>query len=83
MTEVLETEQAVIDTILNSKSYDQRSKVEHNSRFDEDLGIDSLARIDLVVALEKQFNVLFEESELADVSTVGDLVRVVDNALGK
>jgi acyl carrier protein len=42
----------------------------------DDLGIDSLARIDLVVGLERALGILIPESALAVVVTIDDLINV-------
>lgn len=42
----------------------------------DDLGIDSLARIDLVVGLERALGILIPESALAVVETIDDLINV-------
>jgi long-chain acyl-CoA synthetase len=40
-----------------------------------DLGLDSLARIELDVILEQQFGITFKPEEIADVKTVRDLLK--------
>ncbi|MDX8525907.1 phosphopantetheine-binding protein [Mesorhizobium sp. MSK_1335] len=51
------------------------------SNIAEDLGIDSLARIDLVVLIEKHFDVVFDEAEMVEVTTVQELFDVIQRAL--
>jgi acyl carrier protein len=47
------------------------SKVTREASFADDLDADSLDLVELVMALEEEFDVSIEEEELADVSTVG------------
>ncbi len=44
-----------------------------------DLGADSLDAIELNMALEEAFNVTIPESELVNMKTVGDIVRILQN----
>ncbi len=46
----------------------------------EDLGVDSLAAIELAMALEDAYEISLPDSVLAQVRTWGDLVRVVGAA---
>ena len=47
------------------------------SRLDRDLGLDSLARAELLLRLERRFAVELPESALAEAETPADLVRAV------
>lgn len=50
----------------------------------EDLGIDSLSRVDLIIAVEDKFGMQFEMSELdsSQWETVGELVDLVTKYSG-
>jgi len=48
-----------------------------------DLGIESLARIELMVALEKTLNVKIADEELSKVATVRELIMMVETALNQ
>jgi len=41
------------------------------------IGLDSFARIQLVLAMEEQFGFELSDSEAADLSTVDDLVNII------
>ena len=43
----------------------------------EESGLDSFARIDLVLAIEERFGFELSDSEAANLSTVDDLVKVI------
>lgn len=43
----------------------------------EESGLDSFARIELVLAIEEAFGFELSDSEAADLSTVDDLVKVI------
>jgi acyl carrier protein len=52
-------------------------------RFQEDLGVDSLAAVELLVAAEDRFGVqLLAHPRIASVRTVGDLVGLIESGLG-
>lgn len=52
------------------------------ARLDENLGCDSLDVIELLMALEDVFNVAFSSEEDAAVTTVGDLLDLVERHAG-
>ena len=57
---------------------------ELDSSLDRDLGFDSLAQIELLVRIEKSFNISLSEQILSTVDTVRDLLRaVITSAAGK
>lgn len=58
---------------------DYEGDIAPSSNFEE-MGVDSLSRVDLVVALEREFQVTIPDSVLAELRTVGDLASFVDGA---
>jgi acyl carrier protein len=56
-------------------------KVTLEANFAEDLDADSLDLVELVMALEEQFDITVDESELEDVSTVGEAFELVQSKL--
>ncbi len=46
-----------------------------------DLGADSLAEVELVIALEQSFDVDIPDEDIGEVRTVGDMVRHVAEAV--
>ena len=44
----------------------------------DDLDIDSLDLVDLVMSLEDEFSVELPDEALADMKTVGDIVRYIE-----
>ena len=53
-------------------------KVTMEARLAEDLEADSLAAVELSMALEEAFGVTIEDGVLPTLKTVGDLVNYVD-----
>ncbi|MCP3988117.1 MAG: acyl carrier protein [Actinomycetia bacterium] len=58
----------------------EASQVTREARFAEDLDADSLDLVELVMALEEEFNVSVEEEELEGIETVG---QAYDLIIGK
>jgi len=52
-------------------------QVTKEAKFAEDLDADSLDLVELVMALEEEFNVTVEESELEGIETVGGAYDLV------
>jgi acyl carrier protein len=56
-------------------------KVTKSARFADDLDADSLDLVELVMALEEQFGISVDESELEGVETVGQAFDLVTSKL--
>lgn len=56
-------------------------KVTREANFAEDLDADSLDLVELVMALEEQFGITVDESELEGVTTVGQAFDLVSGKL--
>ncbi len=56
-------------------------KVTLEANFADDLDADSLDLVELVMALEEQFGITVDESELEGVSTVGQAFELVSSKL--
>ena len=52
-------------------------QVEPSARFADDLGADSLDLVELVEALEEEFDVQIDDEELADIATVGEAYSLI------
>ena len=58
-------------------------EVSMESSFEEDLGADSVDLVELVMAMEEEFEVdEIPEEELTSLKTVGDCVRYLSTKLG-
>jgi acyl carrier protein len=56
--------------------------VTEGKSFTEDLGADSLAIVELVLALEEQFDVKIPDDEVDKIKTVGDAVAYIKSRVG-
>ena len=55
----------------------QPDQVKMEARFGDDLDADSLDLVELVMALEEEFDVTVDESELEGIETVGQAFELV------
>ncbi len=54
-------------------------KINRDTKFKEDLEIDSLDLFDLVMAVEDEFNIEIPSEELEKITTVGALVDFIES----
>ena len=74
--ELLERVQEVVQQYA-----DPSLKVEHDTAFVKDLGLESIQIIEMLCEIEDAFDLVIGESELSDVVTVADLTAVVEKNL--
>jgi len=58
------------------------SKIVPKANLAKDLAIDSLARVELAMALEDSCNLTLSDEELGEVVTVGDIIALLKSNLG-
>lgn len=51
--------------------------INEDTSFTEDIGADSLDLVELVMALEQEFDVEIDDDEIENIKTVGDAVRYI------
>ena len=54
------------------------SEITPEKSLNNDLGADSLDVVELLMILEREFNVKFSENDTANVKTVGDLYAMIE-----
>jgi acyl carrier protein len=57
------------------------AKVTVEAKFGDDLDADSLDLVELVMALEEEFDVSVEEEELEGIETVGQAFKLIESKL--
>ncbi len=67
----------VKDVIVDQLNVDE-SEVTEEATFIDDLGADSLDLVELVMALEEQFDVSIPDEEVESIRSVGDAVNYID-----
>ena len=67
--------------IVSEKLNIEEKNVSLASRFQEDLGADSLDIVELLMDIEEQFGVSISDTESEQLRTVGDAVRFIGTKL--
>ena len=49
-----------------------------DTTFDDDLGADSLDTVELIMDLEKEFNINISDSAAEQISTVGEAIKFIE-----
>lgn len=57
-----------------------RENVEESMKLNE-LGLDSLDVVELLLKLEEEYDVHFDDVDMANLSTVGDLLKAISSQL--
>lgn len=70
----------LIDTLSKITRIDS-SGITYDTLIFEELGLDSLMAIEILAKIEKQFDIIIEESLLANISTVGDFVQTIEEKI--
>lgn len=66
----------IIEIVADKLSLDE-DEVHTYSRIGEDLGADSLDAVELIMEMEKEFNIMIPDSAAEKVRTVGDIITYV------
>ncbi|MDO4715789.1 MAG: acyl carrier protein [Bacteroidales bacterium] len=69
----------VTELIVEKLSVDA-ADVTPEASFTQDLGADSLDTVELIMELEKVFNVSIPDEEAEKIQTVGDAIAYIENA---
>ncbi len=75
-----EIEEKVKAIIVDKLGVD-KNEVTMEANFSTDLNADSLDTVDLIMEIEKAFNITIPEEETQNIATVGDAVRFVEKAV--
>ena len=54
-------------------------QIKEESSFTEDLGADSLDIFQIVMGIEEKFGVSIEDTEVADIKTVGEALKLIES----
>ncbi|MBO7200210.1 MAG: acyl carrier protein [Bacteroidales bacterium] len=69
----------VIAIIVDKLGVDE-SEVTPGASFTNDLGADSLDTVELIMELEKEFDVQIPDDQAEKIATVGDAIAYIENA---
>ena len=66
-----------IKNILAEQFSMSEDEITADTSFAEDIGADSLDLVELVMALEQEFDVEIDDDEVEKIKTVGDAIRYI------
>ena len=69
-----------VTSIITDKLGVEESQVTPEASFTNDLGADSLDTIELIMELEKEFDLSIPDEEAEKIVTVGDAIAFIENA---
>jgi len=73
MSTTLETVNGIVLDVLPELD----SSIDPQARLGRDLGVDSLSVVDIIVKVEKAFDITVDEEELAQVESIQDIVDLL------
>jgi acyl carrier protein len=77
-----EIKEIIIDAIVSTKpGMLNIEDVNESDYLKDSLGLDSLDTVELIMHLEKEFNIGITEEDFEGVETVGQLIELVENIL--
>lgn len=59
------------------------SRITGASRFDEDLGADSLDKMELLIAIEEDFKIVLRDQDMSDIKDIDGLVRLIETKVSE
>ncbi len=71
----------VRDLLVSELLLDE-SEVTLTAELKDDLGIDSLAVVDLATSIEEEFDIEIPDEDLENIKTVGDIVDYLNKKIG-
>ena len=71
-----------IKTIIAEQLGVKPEEVTPNASFVDDLGADSLDTVELIMALEEEFNVEIPDEDAEKMKTVGDAIKYIEDKAG-
>ena len=74
-------EKKVAEIIVDQLGVDEKQVIPTAS-FVDDLGADSLDTVELVMALEEEFDVEIPDEDAEKIQTVGDAIRYIEEKAG-
>jgi acyl carrier protein len=74
-------EREIIDTIAEESGID-RDDIKSDSDL-YSLGIDSLSSLEILALLEEKFNIIIQDTELKNINSVTEIVRLVSSKIEK
>lgn len=72
-----------VKEIISQQLDVDKANIKEESAFIDDLGADSLAIVELVLAFEEQFEIDIPDEDTEKIRTVGDACKYIEQRAGK
>jgi len=72
-----------VKKIIADKIKKPIDEIVSSARFVEDFGTDSLTVVEIVMAMEEEFNISIPDEDAEKIKTVGDAVNYIKSKTGK
>ena len=73
----------VKDVIMEQLGIEDESSITTATTFIDDLGADSLDVVELIMALEEEFDMEIPDEAVENIKTIGDIVKYIEEKLEK
>ena len=67
----------------NTGWVDMEKAANEESRLDDDLGFDSLDKIEVCMQIERDFGIAIHDDEMDRIKTVGDVLNLLDEIINE
>lgn len=67
-----------IKKAISEEFFIPEDQIKEESNLKEDLGIDSLAAMQLILDMEKEFHIHVEDEEVMEIDTVADVIALLE-----
>ncbi len=71
-----------VKEIISQQLDVDKADIKEEASFQQDLGADSLAIVELVLAFEEQFEIDIPDEDTEKINTVGDAIRYIEARVG-
>lgn len=78
----MDIKEKVFDLLADKLSF-EKSEINENQDFIEDLGADSLDMVEIVMGVEETFNLKVTDEDITGIKTVKDLIEKVKELMGE
>lgn len=67
-----------IQSLIAEQLYLDKEQITEESKFVDDLGADSLDIVQMLISMEKEFEVSFDDDEITGIKTVKDAIALIE-----
>jgi acyl carrier protein len=69
--------------LIANRLFVDEDRVVDNAHFQDDLGADSLDRIEVIMSIEEEFGIEILDDEVDSIATFGELINYLEKKVGQ